>query len=67
VARTGFTRSNEGEAVFGGSDLVLVRGGFDALLATPMPAEICRAVEQARRYDAAVQASFPGVYASRRN
>jgi hypothetical protein len=61
------TRSNEGEAVFGGSDLVLVRGGFDALLALRLPGEIRRAVEQARRYDAAVQACFPGFYASRRN
>jgi hypothetical protein len=61
------TRSNEGEDVFGGSDLVLVRGGFDALLATPLPPEIRRAVEQARRYDAAVQSCFPGFYASRRN
>jgi hypothetical protein len=61
------TRSNEGAEVFGGSDLVLVRGGFDALLAMPMPPEIHRAVEQARRYDAAVQSCFPGFYASRRN
>lgn len=61
------TRSNDGEEVFGGSDLVLVRGGFDALLATALPGEIRQAVEQARRYDAAVQACFPGFYASRRN
>jgi len=61
------TRNNKGDEVFGGSDLTVVRGDFDALLAISPPPEIRRAVEQARRYDAAVQACYPGFYASRRN
>lgn len=61
------TRSNEGLEVFGGSDLVVVRGGFEELLACVPSPEIRQAVDQARRYDAAVQACYPGFYASRRN
>lgn len=61
------TRNNEGVSVFGGSDLTVARGGFDALLALQPAADIRRAIEQARRYDAAVQACFPGFYASRSN
>jgi hypothetical protein len=61
------TRNNKGDEVFGGSDLTVVRGDFDALLARNPAPEIGRAVEQATRYDAAVQACYPGFYASRRN
>lgn len=61
------TRSNEGLEVFGGSDLDVVRGGFDALLAQVLAPEIRLAIGQARRYDDAVHACFPGFFASRRN
>lgn len=62
------TRDNRGqEGVFGGSELVVVRGGYDALLARPVEPVVQRAVELARRYDAAVASSYPGFYASRRN
>jgi hypothetical protein len=61
------TRNNRGEDVFGGSDLTLVRGDIDALLALQPAHEIRRAIEQARRYDAAVHACFPGFFASRTN
>jgi hypothetical protein len=61
------TTNNDGRRVFGGSDLTVARGEFDALLALQPAAEIARAVEQARRYDAAVRACFKGFYASRSN
>jgi hypothetical protein len=61
------TPNNKGEQVFGGSDLSVARGGYDELLARPLPQEVVRAVEQARRYDAAVRACYPGFYASRSN
>jgi hypothetical protein len=61
------TRNNAGHEVFGGSDLSCVRGGFDELLQLPMPPEVAHAVAQARRYDAAVRACYPGFYASRSN
>lgn len=61
------TRDNQGKEVFGGSDLTVVRGEFDALLALDPAPEIRRAVEQALRYDAAVKACFPAVFASRIN
>lgn len=61
------TRNNKGDEVFGGSQLTVVRGDFDALLALEPEPEVARAIEQARRYDSAVQACYPGFYASRRN
>lgn len=61
------TRNNAGCEVYGGSDLDVVRGGFDALLAGELPGEIRRAIEQAGRYDAAARACFAGFYASRSN
>lgn len=61
------TTNNEGDEVFGGSDLTVARGDFDALLGLRPPPEIRHAIEQARRYDAAVHACFPGFFASRKN
>jgi hypothetical protein len=59
--------NNHGHMVYGGSDLLVARGGFDALLAlNPAPAARC-AVEQARLYDSAAFARFAGLFASRRN
>jgi hypothetical protein len=61
------TRNNRGHAVYGGSDLVVVRGGLDALERTPIPAEARAAVQCAREFDAAIRSAFPGFIASRRN
>lgn len=61
------TRSNRGQEVFGGADLNFVRGGFDALLAQGAAPEVQLAVAQARRYDAAANACYPGFFASRIN
>lgn len=61
------TPDNSGAAVYGGSELVVVRGDFEALLALDPPEGIRLAVAQARAYDAAATLSFPGLFASRRN
>ncbi len=60
------TSDNTGDEVYGGSDLVVVRGDFDALTQVPLPESIRIAVEQARAYDAATSV-FSGMFASRRN
>jgi len=61
------TRNNRGHEVFGGSDLTVARGDFDALLALEPAPEFCHAIEQARFYDEAVHACYPGFFASRKN
>jgi hypothetical protein len=60
------TADNVGEQVYGGSDLVVARGDFDALFQPRLPESIRIAVEQARAYDAATSV-FSGMFASRRN
>jgi Protein of unknown function (DUF3182) len=60
------TKDNEGRPVYGGSDLVCVRGGWQALAELPMPADVRLGVDQARTYEAAMSA-YPGFMASRRN
>jgi hypothetical protein len=57
---------NEGLPVYGGSDLMCVRGGWEALDALPMLPQVRAAVTAARRYDAAT-AELHGFMASRRN
>lgn len=61
------TKDNGGEWVYGGSTLNVVRGGFENLLAQVLSADDRRAIEQARVYDAAASACYPGLVASRRN
>lgn len=61
------TRDNRGEEVFGGSELVVARGGLESLLEPDPGPEIRHAIEQARRYDACVASCYPGFFASRRN
>src|SRR5262249_7233548 len=57
---------NEGLPVYGGSDLVCVRGGWAALDALPMLPEVRAAGAAARRYDEAT-GLVHGFMASRRN
>src|SRR5499433_2138700 len=59
-------RDNGGRPVYGGSDLVCVRGGWESLDALPMSPEVRAAVVAARRYDQATE-ELPGFTASRRN
>lgn len=61
------TRNHQGDEAYGGSTLTVVRGGFDALAALRFPLPVLRALEQVRRYDSAMDAAFPGFFASRRN
>ena len=61
------TSNHAGDQVYGGSELCIVRGGFDDLLQPDLPAPIERAIRQARRYDEAVEQTFPEFFASRRN
>jgi len=59
--------NNDGKQVYGGSDLLVARGDFDALLALDLAPPVRRAIEQARTYDAAAFRCFSGLFASRRN
>jgi hypothetical protein len=61
------TPDNGGAQVYGGSDLVVARGDFEALLALGLCEDARLAVAQARTYDAAAMECFPGLFASRRN
>lgn len=57
---------NEGHSVYGGSDLVCLRGNWDVLDQVALTSEIRLAALQARRYDGAT-AAYPGFIATRRN
>jgi uncharacterized protein DUF3182 len=61
------TRDNHAQPVYGGSDLLVVRGDFDRLLAIHPAAPMRTAIDQARRYDRAAFKFFAGLFASRRN
>ncbi|MGH8807385.1 MAG: DUF3182 family protein, partial [Noviherbaspirillum sp.] len=61
------TASNRGQEVYGGSDLVVVRGDFDALLRLQLPDDVTTSIAQARTYHEAAMTSFVGMFASRCN
>ena len=61
------TPNNHGLEVYGGSDLTVARGDYDALLELTLAPEFELAIERARAFDAAVSAAYPGLLASRRN
>ena len=61
------TTNRDGEEVYGGSDLVVARGGFDALLRQELPSSVRLGIEQALVYHRAAAACFPGLFASRAN
>jgi hypothetical protein len=60
------TVDNRGALVYGGSDLLVARGDYDALLYLHLTPEARLAVAQAREYDAAAH-DLLGLFASRRN
>jgi hypothetical protein len=60
------TRDNQGELVYGGSDLLVVRSGYETLLEFSLPDAVRTAIAQARRFDTAA-ATYQGLIASRRN
>ncbi|MGA9703338.1 DUF3182 family protein [Pseudomonas sp.] len=61
------TQDGHGEEVYGGSDLIVVPGGYEHLLALDLPDDVRQAIEQAQVFDAAADEAYPGFYASRRN
>lgn len=61
------TEDNDGAVVYGGTDIVIVKGGFEALLALEPPEEIHHAIAKARVFDTAATQCLPGFFASRRN
>jgi hypothetical protein len=61
------TEDNSGAVVYGGSDLIVVRGDYEALLRLGLAPEVRLAIAEARAYDAAAAQEFPGLLASRRN
>lgn len=61
------TPDNKGEMVYGGSDLIVARGGFDALLKADLPPDFQTAIAKAQVYDQAASQCFAGFFASRRN
>ena len=61
------TQDNAGAEVYGGSDLTLVKGDYEALLALAPTAELQLAIEQARLYEQAAEKAFAPFVASRRN
>lgn len=61
------TRNHRGHQVFGGSDLTLVPGDADALLAAAPDDVVQAAIGQAMRFDEAAQGLLPGLVATRRN
>jgi hypothetical protein len=61
------TTNNSGEKAYGGSDLVVVSGGFDRLLRLPLSDEMVRATQCARSFDRLADRHIEGFIASRRN
>ncbi|HEY9066294.1 MAG TPA: DUF3182 family protein [Burkholderiaceae bacterium] len=61
------TTNGQGHTVYGGSDLRVVRGGFETLLELDLEPELRIAVVQALHYHAAAIACYPGLFASRCN
>ncbi len=61
------TLNNHGEQVYGGSQLHCVRGGFAALHGLTLALELAEVISKAERYDRAVFAAYPALFASRRN
>src|SRR5204863_1577559 len=60
------TRDNNDNVVYGGSDLVCVRGSWEDLLRVVVDENVRDGVLQAKSYDEATSA-YPGFVASRRN
>ncbi len=61
------TQDNAGNEVYGGSDLIVVDGDFEALLALDLSETTRLAVSQAQVYDEAASACYRQFFASRRN
>jgi hypothetical protein len=63
----GLTRNHQGLDVYGGSSLVVCRGGFEDLLGHDMEPQVHQAVEQALAFHRAIMQGYPDLIASRCN
>ncbi|PTT00331.1 DUF3182 family protein [Pseudomonas sp. HMWF006] len=61
------TQDAHGEDVYGGSNLLVVQGGYPQLLSLELPDAVRLAIEQAQVFDRAADEAYPRFYASRRN
>ncbi|WP_192559108.1 DUF3182 family protein [Pseudomonas allokribbensis] len=61
------TEDAHGEDVYGGSNLLVVQGGYEELLTLDLPDDVRLAIEQAQVFDRAADEAYPRFYASRRN
>jgi hypothetical protein len=61
------TKDNRDATVYGGSDLLVVRGDYHDLLSLELTPEARLAINSARTYEAAASRAFAGWLASRRN
>jgi hypothetical protein len=61
------TEDGHGEQVYGGSNLLVVQGGYDDLLQLDLPDDVQLAIHQAQAFDSAADEAYPTFYASRRN
>ena len=61
------TKDAEGEEVYGGSNLLVVQGGYDDLLKLDLADDVRVAIRQAQVFDSAADEAYPRFYASRRN
>jgi hypothetical protein len=61
------TEDAMGEQVYGGSNLLVVQGDYDDLLALDLLDDVRLAIRQAQVFDRAADEAYPGFYASRRN
>lgn len=61
------TPNAAGHEVYGGSELLVVRGGYERLMALSLQPAVRQAVEQALTYHRAALASFGGMFVSRSN
>jgi hypothetical protein len=67
VGTQSMTTNNRGQPIYGGSDITVARGDFDALLALKLSEDARLAIAQARAYDDSAMQCFEGLFASRRN
>ncbi|MCL1634771.1 DUF3182 family protein [Luteimonas sp. SX5] len=60
-------QDRDGQEVYGGTELVVLRGGFAELARLPLDGATHAAIECAAGYDRAISEEFPAFFASRRN
>lgn len=67
VGTQGLTVDNAGSVVYGGTRLLMVRGGYEELAQLRLPHSLHDSVALARQYEEAALASYPDLLLSRRN